>query len=122
MNLSGVVAKLQVRGVPDDVLTASIAELDFDVLASDQEQALEAGLLRTAARGFGLSLGDRACLGAAASRDAVAVTTDRACAKVKVGLANEVLRWAWTSKSIFRFGLAKTGHSENDPEGGTSNI
>lgn len=122
VNLSEVVAKLQERGVPDDGITASIAELDFEVLAFDQERALDAGLLRTATRGFGVPLGVRTCLGAAISRNAVAVTTDRAWAKVKVGLAIEVLRWAWTSKSIFRFGLAQTGHSENDPERGISNI
>lgn len=92
VNLSEVVAKLQEGGVPDDVITSSLAELDFDVLAFDQEQASRAGLLRGATRGAGLSLGDRACLSAAATRDAVAVTTDRAWSKVEVGIAIEVLR------------------------------
>lgn len=92
VNLSEVVAKLQERGVPDDVIRASIAELDFDVLAFDHAQALRAGLLRTPTRGFGLSLGDRACLGAAASRNAVAVTTDQAWGKLEVGIAIQVLR------------------------------
>lgn len=92
VNLAEVVGKLQDGGVPDEVIKSSLAELDFDVLAFDQEQASRAGLLREATRGAGLSLGDRACLGAAATRDAVAVTTDRAWSKVEVGVAIEVLR------------------------------
>ena len=92
VNLSEVVAKLQEGGVPDDVITSSLAELDFDVLAFDQEQASRAGLLRDATQGTGLSLGDRAYLGTAATRDAVAVTTDLAWSKVEVGIAIEVLR------------------------------
>lgn len=92
VNLSEVVAKLKDGGVPDDVIIASLAELDFDVLVFDQEQALRAGLLRAVTRGAGLSLGDRACLSAAASTHAVAVTTDRAWNKVEIGTAIEVLR------------------------------
>lgn len=92
VNLSEVVAKLQEGGVPDEVITSSLAELDFDVLAFDQEQAVRAGLLRAATRGVGLSLGDRACLSAAASCNAVAVTADRAWGKFEVGIAIEVLR------------------------------
>lgn len=92
VNLSEVVAKLQEGGVPDDVITSSLAELNFDVLTFDKEQALRAGLLRAATRGAGLSLGDRACLSAAALRNAVAVTTDRGWGKVEVDIDIEVLR------------------------------
>jgi PIN domain nuclease of toxin-antitoxin system len=92
VNLSEVVAKLQDGGVPDEVITSSLAEMNFDVLAFDQGQAVRAGLLRTGTRSIGLSLGDRACLSAAESRDAVAVTTDRAWSKLKVGIAVDVLR------------------------------
>jgi ribonuclease VapC len=92
VNLSEVVAKLQEGGVPDEVITSSLAELDFDVLDFDQSQAAHAGLLRTATRSIGLSLGDRACLGAAASCNAVAVTTDRAWGKLDVDIVIEVLR------------------------------
>lgn len=92
VNLSEVVAKLHEGGVPDEVITSSLAELDFDVLDFDQSQAVRAGLLRTATRSMGLSLGDRACLSAAASCDAIAVTTDRAWGKLDVHVAVEVLR------------------------------
>lgn len=92
VNLSEVVAKLQEGGVPDDVIASSLAELNFDVFAFDHSQAVRAGMLRTATRGLGLSLGDRACLSAAESCNAVAVTTDRAWTKLEVDIVVEVLR------------------------------
>jgi PIN domain nuclease of toxin-antitoxin system len=92
VNLSEVVAKLQDGGVPDEVIISSLAELNFDVLAFDQTQAVRAGLLRASTRSNGLSLGDRACLGAAESCNAVAVTTDRAWGKLELDIVVEVLR------------------------------
>jgi ribonuclease VapC len=92
VNLSEVVAKLQEGGVPDEVITSSLAELNFDVLAFDQSQAVRAGVLRASTRSNGLSLGDRACLSAAESCNAVAVTTDRAWGKLELDIAVEVLR------------------------------
>jgi ribonuclease VapC len=92
VNLSEIVAKLQDGGVPDEVIMSSLAELNLDVLAFDEGQAARAGLLRTATRGTGLSLGDRACLSAAESCNAVAVTTDRAWGKLQLDIAVEVLR------------------------------
>ena len=92
VNLSEVVAKLQEGGVPDEVITSSLAELNFDVLAFDQSQAVRAGLMRASTRSNGLSLGDRACLSAAGSCNAVAVTTDRAWGKLDLDIAVEVLR------------------------------
>ena len=92
VNLSEVVAKLQEGGVPDEVITSSLAELNFDVLAFDQSQAVRAGLLRASTRSNGLSLGDRACLSAAKSCNAVAATTDRAWGKLELDIVVEVLR------------------------------
>jgi PIN domain nuclease of toxin-antitoxin system len=92
VNLSEVVAKLQEGGVPDEVITSSLAELNFDVLAFDHGQAVRAGLLRASTRSNGLSLGDRACLSAAESCDAVALTTDRTWGKLGLNTVVEVLR------------------------------
>lgn len=92
VNLSEVVAKLQDGGVPDEVITSSLAELNFDVIAFNQSQAVRAGLLRASTRSNGLSLGDRACLSAAESCNAVAVTTDRAWGKLELDIVVEVLR------------------------------
>jgi PIN domain nuclease of toxin-antitoxin system len=53
---------------------------------------MRAGLLRAGTRGKGLSLGDRYCLALAASRNAVAVTADRAWANLDIGLSIEMVR------------------------------
>jgi len=92
VNLSEVVAKLQERGVPDAVISSSLAELDLDVVPFDRDQALRAGLMRRATRAAGLSLGDRACLAAAAAAGAVAITTDRAWASLDAGVPIEIAR------------------------------
>ena len=92
VNLSEVVAKLQERGVPDDVVTDSIAELDLPVVPFDHDQAMRAGRLRMATRAIGLSLGDRACLAAAGATGRIALTTDRAWATVEADVVVEVAR------------------------------
>ncbi len=78
VNMSEVIAKLQERGGSDSAIMAILNDFDVDVVAFDNEQAIAAGLLRNKTRKKGLSLGDRACLALAASRNAIAVTTDKA--------------------------------------------
>lgn len=92
VNLSEVVAKLQERGVPDDVIDESLADLDIFVVPFDQEQAVLAGKLRLATRSVGLSLGDRACLALASALGAVALTTDKAWAKLSIDVEIELAR------------------------------
>lgn len=77
VTLSEVVAKLQERGVPSDLIATSLSELGLDVVPFDEEQARYAGLLRRETRSAGLSLGDRCCFAAAAAIKAIAVTSDR---------------------------------------------
>jgi ribonuclease VapC len=78
VNMSEVVAKLQERGGTDSAIMAILNDFDVHVVAFDDEQAIAAGMLRNKTRKKGLSLGDRACLALAASRNAIAVTTDKA--------------------------------------------
>jgi ribonuclease VapC len=78
VNMSEVVAKLQERGVTEPAIMAILNDFDVHVVAFDEEQAIAAGMLRNQTRKKGLSLGDRACLALAASRNAIAVTTDKA--------------------------------------------
>lgn len=92
VNLSEVVAKLQERGVPDDVIDDSLAELDLIVVPFDAEQAVMAGKLRRDTRAAGLSLGDRACLALAAMLDATAITTDSAWRDLKLPIEIELAR------------------------------
>lgn len=92
VNLSEVVAKLQERGVPDDVIDQSLADLDLPVAPFDRDQALRAGKLRLATRGAGLSLGDRSCLAVAGALGAVAITTDRTWANLAIDVEVELAR------------------------------
>lgn len=92
VNLAEVVAKLQERAVPEDVIADSLAELDLDVVTFDRAQAMRAGLFREATRALGLSLGDRACLASAALAGATAITTDRVWGDLDLGVSIEVAR------------------------------
>jgi PIN domain nuclease of toxin-antitoxin system len=74
VNRSEVFAKLQKGGVPEEVITPSLAELNFDGRAFDQSQAA------------------RARLSTAQACKAVAVSTDRAWDKLEIDMAVDVLR------------------------------
>lgn len=87
VNLSEVVAKLSERGVPDDAIRESLADLGLDVRDFDTAQALRAGALRNATKTKGLSLGDRACLALAGELGATALTTDAAWQDIDHGIA-----------------------------------
>lgn len=92
VNLSEVAAKLQQRGVPEDVIAASLAELDLTAIPFDRDQAMRAGFLRVDTKSAGLSLGDRACLAAAEATGAIAITTDRAWQGLEFGITIELAR------------------------------
>jgi ribonuclease VapC len=92
VNLSEVVAKLQERGVPDEDVDLTLAELDLDVIAFDARHALTAGRLRQNTRAAGLSFGDRACLALAQTLSAIALTADRAWERLPESLAIEMVR------------------------------
>ena len=92
VNLSEVVAKLQERGVPDEIIDQSLVDLDLQVVPFNREQAMRAGKLRILTRRAGLSLGDRACLATAAALGAVAITTDQAWARLSVDVEIELAR------------------------------
>ena len=92
VNLAEVATKLQERGMPDDRVRANIAALELTVAPFDARLAIETGLLRASTRSAGLSLGDRACLALARSLGATALTTDRAWAKLELGIPVELAR------------------------------
>jgi len=92
VNVSEVVAKLYDAGVPEYAVRRAVGGLLMEIVPFDAEQALQAGLLRTATRAEGLSLGDRACLGLAKCLGLSAVTADRAWARVQIGVPVTLLR------------------------------
>ena len=83
VNLAEVVAKLMERGVPIDVVRASLEAIGLDIVDFDPGQAYASGELRPTTRAAGLSLGDRACLALARSRGLAAMSADSAWARVE---------------------------------------
>ncbi len=93
VNLSEVVAKLADYGVGSTEARAALDGLDLEVRAFDAAEAYTAGALRGATRALGLSLGDRACVALAVNLRSVAITADRAWAKLPPDVARiEVIR------------------------------
>ncbi len=92
VNLAEVVAKLQERGASEAVIRATLMPLTLTVVAFDADLAYATGLLRTATRPAGLSLGDRACLALAQRLGVSALTTDRAWATLGLPIAVTVIR------------------------------
>lgn len=92
INLSEVVAKLSDAGMPEWAIRQAIQGFRLDVLSFDQEQAYEAGLLRTATRDAGLSLGDRGCLTLARRLGVPALTADRTWQELSLGAVIRVIR------------------------------
>jgi ribonuclease VapC len=89
-NLAEVIAKLVDRGLDGNEALADLRELDLNVVALDRAQAEAAGLLRSATREAGLSLGDWACLALAQQRGASTLTTDQRQAEVTGAIGGTV--------------------------------
>lgn len=94
VNWAEVLTKLSESGQTDSTVRAAAYALGATVIAFDAPQAETCGLLRTATRRFGLSLGDRACLALARTQGAVAVTADRVWLPLAepLGIAIECIR------------------------------
>jgi len=87
VNHSEALAKMVEKGFAPNEAIDGLALLTLQVVAFDRPQAEATALLRTKTSVLGLSLGDRACLALAAG-DRVAVTADRAWARL--GLAQHI--------------------------------
>jgi ribonuclease VapC len=77
VNYAEIVAKLNERGMSDLEVQTVMEGVPLTLVDFDQSTAHASGLLRTATKALGLSLGDRACIALAQSRAATAVTADR---------------------------------------------
>jgi len=90
LNWSEALDRLLRDGVRDDDAEQMLRALEIEVVDFNLEQAKTAAVLRLAAPE--LSLADRACIGLASARKAIAWTTDKAWNRVKAGIPIEVLR------------------------------
>lgn len=69
-----------------------MAPLGLEVIPFDEDQAYEAGLLRTATRDAGLSLGDRGCLSLSRVKGLPVLTADKTWLDLRVGVEVKVIR------------------------------
>ena len=92
VNVAEVITKLMEKGFHRQQALGLWSGLGATVVDFTAEQAIETGLLRPATAAAGLSLGDRACLTLAARLGATALTTDRAWARINLGIAVELVR------------------------------
>lgn len=92
VNLSEVVSKLIDEGLSPAEARRTAQSMPMQVHLFDPESAIQTGLLRSATRAHGLSLGDRACLALAAHLQAEAVTADRAWIGADVGVEIRLIR------------------------------
>lgn len=92
VNMSEVVAKLSEVGMPETEIRESLEPLGLTVFDFDEDSAYAAGLLRTATREAGLSLGDRACLSLAQHLGLTVLTVDRSWDGLRLQLTVQIIR------------------------------
>jgi ribonuclease VapC len=92
VNLAEVVGKLADAGMPEDEIRAALTGLGLRIVHFDEALAYATGLLRSATRSSGLSLGDRACLALAHATGLPALTADRAWSELALETPIEVIR------------------------------
>lgn len=92
VNLSEVIAKLCDAGMPEKAIHQALQPLGIEIVPFDEDQAYQAGLLRTSTQDFGISLGDRACLSLAKKLGIDALTADRAWTELSIGTTIKVIR------------------------------
>jgi ribonuclease VapC len=92
VNLSEVVGKLCMAGMPEKSIRQALQGLDLEVMSFDEEQSYGVGLLRAATEHMELSLGDRACLDTARRLGLPALTTDKMWKDLSVGAVVRIIR------------------------------
>ena len=77
VNVAEVYTYAAINAFPTAAIDAFFAETGIEVVPLTHPQAVEVGALASITRKAGLSLGDRACLALAITRDAEVLTADR---------------------------------------------
>ena len=92
VNLSEVVAKLTEAGMSEEAVRSALEDIEIDVHPFDRESAYRTGVLRTATKKLGLSLGDRACIALGGQLQRPVLTADRNWRDLKLGLEIRLIR------------------------------
>jgi PIN domain nuclease of toxin-antitoxin system len=91
VNLAEIHERMLDRGGQVEETWSWIEGLGCEVCPLTERQARTTAELRSIARPFGLSLGDRACLALAIDRKATVYTTDRVWKDLDLGIEIEVI-------------------------------
>ena len=92
VNVSEVITRYTDLGASEDDARASLLAFGLEIYPFDASLAIATGLMRSATRDAGLSLGDRACLALAIREQARVLTSDRAWATLDLDIAVELIR------------------------------
>ncbi len=92
VNLAETISKMVEYGKPLDDAAFQIERLRIPVIPFDAEHAKLVASLWKATRVVGLSLGDRACLALGLKTGLPVLTTERAWAKIDVGVSVGLIR------------------------------
>jgi PIN domain nuclease of toxin-antitoxin system len=92
VNLAEVGSRLTNSGKSVAQASTALEGLGLNTIVFDEEQAMETARLRPLTRSLQLSLSDRACLALAKLRHLPVMTTDRAWAKLNLGIQITVIR------------------------------
>jgi ribonuclease VapC len=92
VNLCEAHTRLLREGLAEDEAWKILADLKLTIAPFEEVDAYRTGLLYNRTAVLGLSLGDRACLALAASKDATVWTADRIWKRLRIGITIELIR------------------------------
>lgn len=92
VNASEVIARYVDLGASEEEALTSFRAFGLEIYPFDESLAIATGLMRSATRDAGLSLGDRACLALAIRKQSSVLTADRAWATLDLDIAVGLIR------------------------------
>lgn len=92
VNFAEVITRLVAVGMPEREIRQVLLLLGLKVMPFEDEDAFASGFLYEKTKRLGLSLGDRACLGLAKIRGAIALTADRTWQDLHIGVKIQLIR------------------------------
>lgn len=92
VNLAEVATYLARNSVPPETIDRALTAFPIEVVPFDREQGLIAGCLYPACKSLGLSLGDRACLALAKSKNLPVLTADKAWLELEIDVDVKSIR------------------------------
>lgn len=92
VNVAEVVSKLSDSNMSKTTISQALDLLHLEIVDFNSSLAHYTGMLRPHTKHLGLSLGDRACLALAGTRNLPALTTDRAWEKLQLDITVQLIR------------------------------